>query len=129
MLNHITLHGRFTSTPEIRKTNTNKSVASFTLAVDRDKEHTDFINCVAWEKKADFVGGYFDKGQEAVVNGRLTSRQYKDKEGKNRTAFEVMVENIDFCGKKADRAETPEKPRYQEPPFTDLSDDDGELPF
>ena len=128
MLNHVTLHGRFTSTPEIRKTNTNKSVASFTLAVDRDKEHTDFINCVAWEKKAEFVGGYFDKGQEAVVNGRLTSRQYKDKEGKNRTAFEVMVENIDFCGKK-DRAETPEKPRYQEPPFTDLSDDDGELPF
>lgn len=129
MLNHITIHGRFTSTPEIRKTNTNKSVASFTLAVDRDKEHTDFINCVAWEKKADFVGGYFDKGQEAVVNGRLTSRQYKDKEGKNRTAFEVMVKNIDFCGKKADRAETPEKPRYQEPPFQDLSDDDGELPF
>ena len=129
MLNHITLHGRFTSTPEIRKTNTNKSVASFTLAVDRDKDHTDFINCVAWEKKADFVSGYFDKGQEAVVNGRLTSRQYKDKDGKNRTAFEVMVENIDFCGKKADRAETPEKPRYQEPPFTDLSDDDGELPF
>lgn len=129
MLNHITLHGRFTSTPEIRKTNTNKSVASFTLAVDRDKEHTDFINCVAWEKKADFVGGYFDKGQEAVVNGRLTSRQYKDKEGKNRTAFEVMVENIDFCGKKTDRAETPERPKYQEPPFQDLTDDDGELPF
>ena len=129
MLNHITLHGRFTSTPEIRKTNTNKSVASFTLAVDRDKEHTDFINCVAWEKKAEFVGGYFDKGQEAVVNGRLTSRQYKDKEGKNRTAFEVMVENIDFCGKKTDRAETPERPKYQEPPFQDLTDDDGELPF
>lgn len=127
MLNHITLHGRLTATPEIRKTNSNKSVASFTLAVDRDKEHTDFINCVAWEKKADFVGGYFDKGQEAVVTGRMTSRQYKDKEGKNRTAFEVMVENIDFCGKK-DRAETPEKPRYAEPTFTDLTDD-GELPF
>lgn len=128
MLNYITLHGRLTAEPEIRKTNTGKSVTLFTLAVDRDKEHTDFINCVAWEKKADFVGGYFDKGQEAVVSGRMTSRQYKDKDGKNRTAFEVMVENIDFCGKK-DRAETPEKPRYQEPPFQELSGDDGELPF
>ena len=134
MLNHITIHGRLTATPEIRKMDSGKAVCTFTLASDRDfskDKAADFINCVAWEKKAEFVSGYFDKGQEAVVSGRLQSRQYKDKEGKNRTAFEVVVENIDFCGKKTDRAETPEKPRYQEPPYkpTFTDTDDGELPF
>lgn len=111
MLNHIELQGRLTGAPELRKTNDGKSVATFTLAVDRDfskEKKADFVNCVAWEKKADFVSGYFDKGQEAVVAGRLQSRQYKDKEDKPRTAWEVMVENIYFSGKKADRAETPE---------------------
>ena len=130
MLNHITIHGRLTDSPEIRKMDSGKAVCTFTLASDRDfskEKAADFINCVAWEKKAEFIGGYFDKGQEAVVSGRLQSRQYKDKEGKNRTAFEVVVENIDFCGKK-DRAETPEKPRYEQPTFHDV-EDDGELPF
>ena len=132
MLNHIELQGRLTGAPELRKTNDGKSVATFTLAVDRDfskEKKADFVTCVAWEKKADFVSGYFDKGQEAVVAGRLQSRQYKDKEEKPRTAWEVMVENIYFSGKKVDRAETPERPKYQEPPFTDLGGDDGTLPF
>ena len=131
MLNHIELQGRLTAAPELRKTNDGKSVASFTLAVDRDfskEKKADFINCVAWDKKADFVSSYFGKGQEAVVSGRLQSRQYKDKDDKPRTAWEVVAENVYFSGRKADRAETPETPRYQEPPFTDLTDD-GELPF
>lgn len=129
MLNHIELQGRLTAAPELRKTSDGKSIATFTLAVDRDfskEKKADFVNCVAWDKKADFVSGYFDKGQEAVVAGRLQSRQYKDKEEKTRTAWEVMVENVYFSGKKA---ETPEKPRYEQPAFTDLSDDNGELPF
>lgn len=129
MLNKVELHGRLTGEPELRKTNTGKSVAGFTLAVDRDKENTDFIPCVAWEKRADHISDYFTKGQETVVTGRLTSRSYTDKEGKHRTAYEVAVESIDFCGRRSDTAETPEKPRYQTPVLTEIEGDDGELPF
>lgn len=130
MLNHIEIQGRLTAAPELRKTNDGKSVCMFTLAVDRDfskEKKADFVNCVAWEKKADFVSGYFDKGQEAIVAGRLQSRQYKDKDDKPRTAWEVIAESIYFSGRKADREE--ERPKYQAPPFQDLSDDTGELPF
>lgn len=129
MLNHITIHGRLTGEPELRKVN-EKSVCTFTLAVDRDfskEKKADFFNCVAWDKRGEMISNYFCKGQEAVVAGRLQQRQYKDKEGKPRTAYEIIVDNIDFCGRKAEREE--EKPRYQEPPFTDLGDDTGELPF
>ena len=101
MLNHIELQGRLTAAPELRKTNDGKNVATFTLAVDRDfskEKKADFVNCVAWDKKAEFVSGYFDKGQETVVAGRLQSRQYKDKDSKNRTAWEVVVENVYFSG-------------------------------
>ena len=93
-LNKIFLHGRMTAVPEMRKTQSGKSVCTFTLAVDRDsaQQATDFINCVAWERRAEFVNNYFTKGQEALVVGSLNSRQYKDKEGNNRTAWEVIVE-------------------------------------
>jgi single-strand DNA-binding protein len=124
MLNKVMIHGRFTTEPELRKTNSGKSVASFTIACDRNKESTDFIPCVAWEKTADLLAGYFGKGQEAIVSGRMTSRSYTDKECKHRTAYEVMVETVDFCGKKGDRMETPERPQV----FTE-EQDDGELPF
>lgn len=131
MLNHIELKGRLTDAPELRKADSGKTFVSFTLASDRDfskEKKADFINCVAFDKKAEFLCGYFGKGQEAVVTGRLQPRQYKDKEGKNRTVYEVMVENIYFSGRKA---ETPEKPRYQEPPYkpTFTEEDGGDLPF
>lgn len=129
MLNHVTLHGRLTAAPELRKTDSGKSVTTFTIAVDRDKEHTDFIPCVAWERRAEHISAYFDRGQEAVVSGRIGSRSYQDKDGKRRTAYEVTVESIDFCGKKSSTAETPEHPRYATPTLAEISDDDGELPF
>lgn len=129
MLNKITIHGRLTADPELRKAG-DKSVASFTIACDRDfgEKKADFINCVAWEKKAEHISSYFGKGQEAIVNGRLQTRSYADKEsGKQRTVYEIVVESIDFCGKKGDH-ETPERPKYQ-PTFEDLGGDDGTLPF
>ena len=129
MTNKITIHGRLTADPELRKAG-DKSVASFTIACDRDfgEKKADFFNCVAWEKKAEHISSYFGKGQEAIVNGRLQTRSYADKEsGKQRTVYEIVVESIDFCGKKGDY-ETPERPKYQ-PTFEDLGDDGGELPF
>ena len=81
MLNKITIHGRLAADPELRKAG-DKSVASFTIACDRDfgEKKADFINCVAWEKKAEHISSYFGKGQEAIVNGRLQTRNYADKE-------------------------------------------------
>lgn len=135
MINHVTLHGRFTDVPQLRKTNSGKSVCTFTLAVDRMKREdpADFINCVAWERTAEFINNYFTRGQEAAVEGRLANRQYEDRDGNKRYVTEVIIQTIDFCGSKnaardGDGAER--KPTVQEQQqFEELTDDDGELPF
>lgn len=128
MLNKVVLHGRFTKIPELRKTNSGKSVCSFILAVDRDStsEDTDFITCVAWEKRAEFVNNYFTKGQEALVFGSLNMRDYEDKQGNRRTVAEVLVSQIDFCGPKHAARDTNGNER--KPVFEELPND-GELPF
>ena len=129
MLNRFSAHGRLTGDPELRKTDSGKSVCKFTLAVDRDfskEKKADFFTCVAWEKRAEFIDSYFSKGQEAIVHGRIETRSFADKDGKNRTVYEVAVESIDFCGSKREMGETPETPK--KPVFEELSDD-TELPF
>lgn len=102
MLNDITIMGRFVRDPEQRYTQTDKTVANFTLAVprDADRDKTDFIDCVAWDKKADFVCNYFQKGQLAIVNGRLQIRSWEDKDGNKRTSAEVVANNVYFGGGK-----------------------------
>ena len=102
MLNDISVMGRLTRDPEIRRTQSGKSVANFTIANDRDhdKETTDFIDVVAWNGTAEFVSKYFRKGQMAVVNGRLQMRKYEDKNGNNRTAYEIIAESIYFGDSK-----------------------------
>ena len=109
MLNHITIMGRLTRDPEVRYTQSQVPVASFTVAVDRDfqsrdggERQTDFINCVAWRQTAEFVNKYFHKGSMAVVSGRLQMRQYQDRDGNNRTAAEVVVDNIYFGESRRD---------------------------
>lgn len=111
MLNTISIMGRLTKDPELRHTTSQTAVASFTLAVDRDiankqtgERQTDFINCVAWRGTADFVSKYFRKGSMAVVSGRLQMRQYQDRDGNNRTAAEVVAENVYFGEGKRDNA-------------------------
>ena len=136
MLNKIFLHGRLTAVPELRMTQSNKAVCTFTLAVDRDSSQkaTDFINCVAWEKRAEFVNNYFTKGQEALVCGSLNMRSYTDKEGNHRTVAEVIVDKVDFCGTKnaaRDNTGAEREPAYpaQQQTFEELDDQTGELPF
>lgn len=108
MLNHITIMGRLTRDPELRTTNSGNSVASFTLAVDRDfknqdgERETDFISCVAWKHTADFVSQYLRKGRMAVAEGRLQVRTYTDNDGNNRKATEVIVEHVYFADSKKD---------------------------
>ena len=103
MLNHITIMGRLTKDVELRWTQSETPVASFTLAVDRDfsgrdggEKQTDFIDCVAWRQTAQFVDKYFSKGSMAVVAGRLQIRDWTDRDGNKRRSAEVVAENVYF---------------------------------
>ncbi len=151
MLNHITIMGRLTRDPELRRTGTGVAVASFTLAVDRDfggrdggERETDFIDCVAWRQTGEFVSKYFTKGRMAVVSGRLQIRSWTDKEGNKRRTAEVVADNVYFGDSKRDGDSTgsfggntyaaPAAPAYSAPAspasdFAMLDDDDAQLPF
>ena len=103
MLNHITIMGRLTREPELRRTGSGIAVASFTVAVDRDfsgrdggERETDFIDCVAWRHTGEFVSKYFTKGSMIVVSGRLQIRNWTDKEGNKRRSAEVVADNCYF---------------------------------
>ena len=103
MLNHITIMGRLTRDPELRRTGSGIAVASFTVAVDRDfggrdggEKETDFIDCVAWRQTGEFVSKYFTKGSMIVVSGRLQIRNWNDKDGNKRRSAEVVADNVYF---------------------------------
>lgn len=107
MLNVIAVMGRLVADPELRQTQTGKAVARFRIACDRGRRdangqsQADFFDVVAWERSAEFVCKYFQKGALIVIDGRLQSSQYRDKNGNNRTAFEIIANNINFAGSKA----------------------------
>lgn len=137
MLNKVFIMGRLTKDPELRRTQSGKAVASFTLAVERDfKEQdgtraTDFVDCVAWGGTAEFVGKYFAKGRMAVAAGRLQLRDWNDRDGNRRRNCEVIVESIYFGDSKASEKRgdvTAEEGEYTLPKFTE-EDDGGKLPW
>ena len=154
MLNHITIMGRLTRDPELRRTGSGVAVASFTLAVDRDfspkdggERETDFIDCVAWRQTGEFVSKYFTKGRMAVVSGRLQIRSWTDKDGNKRRTAEVVADNVYFGDSRKEEsgnaynsgfsygsAPAPAYGTYSAPSvpasdFAMLSDDDAQLPF
>lgn len=130
MLNTIILQGRLTKDAEIRYTNSQKAVASFTVAVDRGKDKgADFINCVAWENTALFIEKYFRKGDMILIEGRLQQRNYEDKDGNKRTLYEVVVGSVNFCGSKSKSGEASHDDASAGQTFKELTDDDGDLPF
>ena len=107
MLNHVTIMGRLTRDPELRRTGSGVAVASFTVAVDRDfggrdggEKETDFIDCVAWRQTGEFVSKYFTKGRMIVVSGRLQIRSWNDKDGNKRRTAEVVADNCYFGDSK-----------------------------
>ncbi|NLC78325.1 MAG: single-stranded DNA-binding protein [Ruminococcaceae bacterium] len=149
MLNQVALMGRLTADPELRRTPSNISVTTFSLAVNRSyvkqgaERQTDFIDIVAWRNTADFICRYFKKGQMMAVSGSIQMRTYTDKEGKNRKAFEVLADNVYFTesknpnatssGSYEQRADLPaaEEPNFSAGDNDDFAviDNDEDLPF
>ena len=156
MLNKIFLMGRLVADPEAKQTPSGVPVTTFRIAVDRDfknkqtgEKEADFITVVAWRSTAEFVAKYFAKGRMAVVEGRLQIRPYTDRDGNKRSATEVVAENIYFGDSRREGdggsygggyphaggpAPSAQPSPYDAPipagdQFTELDDDDGELPF
>lgn len=134
MLNKVVLIGRFVKDPELRATQGGTSVASFTLAVDRDykgqdgEKQTDFINCVAWKQTAEFISHWFKKGNLVCVEGSIQTRSWKDNDGNNRYATEVVVDRSHFVESKKEAAEQAEVETMPTESFAPLGQDD-DLPF
>ena len=142
MLNCAVIMGRLVADPELRTTPNGISVTSFCVAVDRsfvkagEERKADFINVVAWRQTADFVTRYFHKGSMIAVQGSIQTRKYTDKNGNNRTAFEVVADNIQFVESKRDSAPAGNSEPAQSysnagsNDFADLGDmSDDDLPF
>ena len=109
MLNRVILMGRLTADPELKKTNSDISVTSFSLAVDRNygkgaDRQTDFINCVAWRQTGEFIARYFQKGSMIAVVGSIQSRNWDGNDGKKQYATEVVVDEAYFTGSRAESA-------------------------
>lgn len=142
MLNHITIMGRLSKDPELRRTNSGTAVVSFSIACDRDysgkdggEKKVDWIECVAWRNTAEFISKYFSKGRMIVVDGRLEIRDYTDKDGNKRRTAEINVTNAYFGDSKKDGAES-QQGAYDSnyapvgtPDFAEITGVDDELPF
>lgn len=148
MLNKTILIGRLCDDPSLRYTGSGTAVASFTLAVDRQRKsqsgekEVDFINIVAWQKTAELVAQYLKKGRLAAVEGRLTIRQYDNREGQKVRVAEVIADSVQFLDKSDSTTSAPtankaaldaQAPtRYNDDPFADDGGgeiDDDSLPF
>ena len=151
MLNKVIIMGRLVKAPELRRTQSGTAVTSFRIAVDRDfksqdgSKQADFFDVVAWRNTAEFVSKYFTKGRMAVVEGRLQTRDWTDRDGGKRVATEIVADNIYFGDSKRDGAgEYGGAPAYSAPlggrsayaapvdnhsDFAEIGEEDGELPF
>ena len=127
-MNKVILKGRLTATPELKRTASDIFVTDFSIAVNRrfNKETTDFINCQAWRTTAEFICKYFEKGQEIAVIGELHNDKW-EKDGETRYTSRVSVDEVYFCGSKADnKAETVSVDNFE---FTEVSPQEDDLPF
>lgn len=118
MLNVVAIMGRLVADPELRTTTQGNSVCSFRIACDRSyaqqgqERQADFIDVIAWRQQAEFVSKYFQRGSLIAVEGSLQTRKYQDKNGANRTAVEVVANNISFAGAK--RQDSQSAPSYEQ---------------
>lgn len=149
MLNVVAIMGRLAADPQLRQTTTGKNVASFRIACDRGRRdangqsQADWLDVVAWDRTAEFVCKYFQKGSLIAIDGRLQSRSYQDKNGNNRTAIEIVANNVNFAAPKsanaAPMAAPAPRPAAQAAPAPSYSagsnddfaliEDEGDLPF
>ena len=152
-MNVVCLVGRLTADPELRQTPNGTNVCSFSVAINRQfanangERQADFINCVAWRQTGEFISRYFKKGQNIGLNGSIQTRTYQDREaGKNRTAFEVVINNAYFVESKGTSQGSSYTGSYSQEPtkpagipasfstgelddFSNIASDDGDLPF
>lgn len=148
MLNSISIMGRLSSDPQLRRTASGKAVASFSVACERDfknqqtgEKEVDFIECIAWGSTAEIVEKYFHKGQMAMVTGRLQIQRYTDKSGQKRSIAKIVVTSVYFCGGKESGAQANCEPEtaYSAPSYQPtanapenyavIEDAGNELPF
>ena len=140
MFNLVVLTGRLTADPELKTTSNGTSVVSFSIAVDRryrsgEERQTDFINIVAWRSSAEFISKYFKKGSLIGIEGSIQTRRYTDKNGNNRTAFEVIANNVQFVESKRDggSADNSDAAAFSNADVNDFADlgnaQDDDLPF
>ena len=131
MVNRMILQGRLCADPEMRRTQNGTAVCSFRVAWSetvKDRETKLFLNCVAWQGTAEMICKYFRKGKELVVEGRLSTREYDDRDGNLRSVTEMTVDRVHFCGKNEDAQGMP--PRTDgKSQFVEMDEDDSDLPF
>lgn len=137
MINKVILMGRLTRDPEMRHTNSGTPVTSFSIAIDNgygDNKRTDFVNCIAWNKTAEFVSKHFAKGKMIIVIGRISTRSWETQDGKRAYATEVVANEVNFGeSKTSPQLNTPQT--AAQPPMQDDDDDftpldeDDDLPF
>ena len=124
--------GRLTKDPEVRYTQNNMQVANFSIAVNRrfakenDEVKADFFNVIAWNKTGEFVGKYFKKGQQILVSGRIENRNWTDQQGVKHYATDVIAEEVDFAGSKA---ENNTNNNTENADITDFASESDSLPF
>ena len=135
-MNRVCIMGRLTRAPELRRTQSGTAVTSFTLAVDDDfkdkqsgERKTYFIDVVAWRQTAEFVNQYFAKGRMAIVDGRLQSRKWDDKDGNKRRSVEIIANSVYFADSKPQDGPAAYSPASSSPGEFSEVEDDGNLPF
>lgn len=130
MINSVVLMGRLTHEPELRVTPSGVSVVQFQIACDRnyqkDEKKTDFIDITAWRKTAEFVTNYFHKGSMIALEGAIQTESYTDNNGNKRKSFQVVANNVSFCGSKAESGTNPAVENIE---IEEIVDDDDDLPF
>ncbi len=137
MFNLVVLTGRLTADPELKTTPNGITVTTFSIAVSRnygsgEDRQTDFINIVAWRKTAEFITKYFKKGSMIGIEGSIQTRRYQDKNGNNRTIFEVVANNVQFVESKRDSAPAVESASFSNADvdeFSEIGGGDDDLPF
>lgn len=127
MINRVIEQGRLTKDPELRKTNDNKSVVSFTIAVDKGySKGAYFFDCVAWEKTAETVANYFTKGKMIMVDGKLQTREWEDKQGNKRKVVEILAQEVSFADSVKS---TKDLSQEVEQKFSAVTEPDDDFPF
>lgn len=130
MVNHMILQGRLCADPELRNTQSGVAVCSFRVAWSekyKDNETKLFISCTAWRGLGEMIDKHFSKGKEIIVEGKLQTEDWTDRDGGKRSDIRMTVTAVHFCGKKDDACST--SPFDGHSDFLEVSEEDGELPF